>query len=78
LTKIIREDGYDALCVEITREYENGNFQPGIKNKFSQAAERLKRHPDYKKYDWHALFADQVEAVIRHCRREYGFQVIFD
>ena len=52
LTSFLKEHGKTALDIEILKQYENGNFQPGTKNKYSRAAERLKRMPEYANFNW--------------------------
>jgi hypothetical protein len=51
LTKILKEQGKEALELEIMREYENGNFQGG-NNKYARALKVLHHMPEYKKYNW--------------------------
>ena len=56
LSKILQNEGNDALEVEIFKAYECGNFQGRSIKKYVNALERLhydKRFCDeYKKYDW--------------------------
>ncbi|HPX74026.1 MAG TPA: hypothetical protein PKW51_08945 [Methanoregulaceae archaeon] len=51
LTKILQEQGQEALDVEILKEYENGMFQQG-NNKYTRALMVLRNMEEYKLYDW--------------------------
>jgi hypothetical protein len=61
LTKILREQGEDAVNVVILAEYENGNFHAGTKNKYYHAMKRLRSMPEYKLYDWRASDNDEYK-----------------
>jgi len=50
--EILNKSGMDALNVSILKAYEEGNFQPGIPNKYSRAIDRLRHTEVYKKYSW--------------------------
>ena len=63
LSKIFQEQGQKAFDIEILKQYEDGNFQPGTKNKYSRAVARLRRMPEYKSFDWHAPFGPEYDAV---------------
>ena len=55
LTKILTEQGEQALNIELLKEYENGNFQGhGNKNKFTRALEVLYYvyGEEYKPFNW--------------------------
>lgn len=53
LTKILTEQGQDALDLEIMKQYESGCFQRGD-NKWTRALLRLRNMPEYPTYDWRA------------------------
>lgn len=54
LTKLLKEQGKDALELEIFKQYVDGNFQAhGNKDKYTRALQVLRHMPEYKKYDWH-------------------------
>jgi hypothetical protein len=52
LTRILQEEGLEKLNLTILELYEEGSFQPGIKNKWSNAIERLQATKEYEKYSW--------------------------
>lgn len=52
LSEILQNEGSGALDLELLKEYENGNFQPGNPNKWSTAISRLKQTKEYEKYSW--------------------------
>jgi hypothetical protein len=54
-TKILQEQGEEALDVEILKDYENGNFRPypGTSNKYTRALDALRAMPDYALFSWH-------------------------
>lgn len=52
LTKMLQEQGQEAVDIEILKQYENGNFQPGTKNKYSRALDVLRHMPEYAEFDW--------------------------
>ncbi len=52
LSEILQTKGEYGLNLELLKEYENGNFQPGNQNKWSTAISRLKQTDEYKKYNW--------------------------
>lgn len=55
LTKILAEQGEQALNIEILKEYENGNFQSrGINNKFTRALKILYNilADEYEAFNW--------------------------
>jgi len=51
LTRVLKEEGKDALELEIMEAYENGNFQKG-NNKYTRALKVLRHLPEYKDFDW--------------------------
>lgn len=51
-TKLLQEEGMEALNLSLLKEYENGNLQEGNQNKWSKAVERLRHTEEYKKYNW--------------------------
>lgn len=51
LSKILTEQGREALDIEILKAYESGNFQKG-NNRYTSALKRLRNHPKYKLFDW--------------------------
>lgn len=61
LTRILREQGQEALDIEILKSYENGNFQRGD-NRWTRALERLRNMPEYPVFDWRAPDFEAVEA----------------
>jgi hypothetical protein len=53
LTRVLSEKGEKELEIELVRAYEEGNFQGhGTENKYSRAADRLCRMPEYAKFNW--------------------------
>lgn len=58
LTKILQEQGQDALDVEILKEYESGMFQQG-NNKYTRALRVLRHMPEYKLFDWRVSFGPE-------------------
>lgn len=52
LTRILQEEGLEKLNLTILELYEDGSFQPGVKNKWSNAIERLQATKEYEKYSW--------------------------
>lgn len=54
LTKILKEQGREALDVEILGEYENGNFQRGD-NRYTRALQVLRHMEEYKLYDYRVI-----------------------
>lgn len=52
LTKLFNEKGKEALEIEILKEYENGNFQAGSENKYTNLLLKLKNTPEYEKFNW--------------------------
>ncbi len=53
LTKILQEQGQEALDIVILHEYEKGNFQRGA-NKYVRALKVLRHLPEYMNFDWRA------------------------
>lgn len=51
LSKILQEQGKEALDIEILKEYEKGNFQKGS-NKYVRALQVLRHMQEYKNFDW--------------------------
>lgn len=51
LSKILNEQGREALDIEILKAYEEGNLQRG-NNKYTSALKRLRHMDEYKKFDW--------------------------
>ncbi len=51
LSKILKEQGKDAVELEIFKHYEQGNFQRGS-NKYVRALTVLKHLPEYTKFNW--------------------------
>ena len=53
LTKILQEQGLNAVEIELLKNYEEGNLQDG-KNKFTRALKVLKFlfKEEYKNFDW--------------------------
>ncbi len=51
LSKILKEEGQEALDIEILAAYESGNFQKGS-NKYTRALEVLRHMDEYKEFDW--------------------------
>jgi hypothetical protein len=51
LTKILKEQGQDALDIEILKQYEGGMFQRG-NNKYTRALAVLRHFPEYQEFDW--------------------------
>ena len=51
LTKILKEQGKEALDIEILKAYEEGNFQRGT-NKYTRALHILRHFPEYPLFDW--------------------------
>lgn len=50
-TKILQEQGPEALDLDLLAAYESGEFQRG-KNKYTRALEILRHLPEYKEFDW--------------------------
>ena len=51
LTKILQENGGDALELEIFRNFESGNFQRGVA-KYLRALKVLHNMPEYQAFNW--------------------------
>lgn len=51
LTKILTEQGKEALDVEILEQYDAGNFQRGG-SKYVRALQVLRHFPEYRAFDW--------------------------
>ena len=68
LTRILQEQGQDALDIEIMRTYESGSFQRGD-NKWTRALLRLRNMPEYPPYDWRA--PDYAAVEIRRKSPEF-------
>lgn len=51
LTRILQEEGREALDVAILEQYENGNFQKGS-NRYIRALKVLRHMPEYFNFDW--------------------------
>jgi len=75
LSKILQEQGEKALTVELLKCYEEGNFQPGVENKYSRAAKRLRRMEEYKAFDWR-LGKSPTENSERRENNEKEFQAL--
>ena len=60
-TKILNTKGQKALDIEMLKQYDNGNFQPGTPNKYSRAVKRLHLMPEYKDFDWRYSDNEQYE-----------------
>lgn len=52
LTEMLKNEGEQAVNLEILRLYENGVFQTGNPNKWSKAINRLSKTDEYQKYNW--------------------------
>jgi hypothetical protein len=50
-TKILTEQGPEALDLDLLAAYESGEFQRGS-NKYTRALEILRHLPEYKSFDW--------------------------
>jgi len=62
LSKILQEEGQEALDVAILAEYESGNFQ-GPKNKYTRARDVLYHMPEYKSFNWRAPWGEEYDRV---------------
>ena len=51
LTDLLRKEGKEALEIEIFSQYENGNFQRGVK-KYVNALQVLWKMPEYENFNW--------------------------
>ncbi len=53
-TKILNEQGKEAVEIELLKAYEKGNFQKGTENKYTRALEILKflYKEEYALFDW--------------------------
>lgn len=51
LSKILVEQGREAVDLEIFKAYESGEFQCGT-NKWTRALKSLRASPEYKDFDW--------------------------
>jgi hypothetical protein len=65
LTRLLQEEGRDAMDLETFKEYENGNFQGG-KNRYTRALKVLNRMPEYDKFDWREIPYDDNYSNARH------------
>lgn len=74
LTRILQEDGLETLNLVILELYEDGSFQPGIKNKWSNAIERLQATKEYEKYSWRHRDWGNDNCPIEAARRTYDFK----
>lgn len=45
------EKGKEAVEIELVKAFESGNFQGGS-SKYKEAAERLRKMPEYQNFDW--------------------------
>jgi len=59
-TEIYQAHGQEDLDFEILCAYENNAFIPGTHNKYSRCISRLRRMPEYAKFNW-KLDGDDVE-----------------
>lgn len=57
LSNILETQGRDAADIAILLAYEEGNFQPGVQNRYTRALDYLRSRAEYADYDW-----DQTEA----------------
>jgi hypothetical protein len=64
LSRILQEQGQDALDLTIMKEYESGMFQRGS-NKYVRALEVLRRMPEYVKFNWRTISYDDEYHKIR-------------
>jgi hypothetical protein len=51
-TEMLRSKGKRAVELDILMRYEDGMFQPGRKNKYSKAIDRLTAMPEYEPFKW--------------------------
>ena len=51
-TAILQKEGEKELTISIIGHYLEGTNQPGVPNKYSRAAKRLMRMPEYDPFDW--------------------------
>jgi hypothetical protein len=70
LTRILIEQGQEALDVEILEEYESGNFQAGGQNKYTRALKVLTHMPEYKAFDWRVSFGEEYDKVKENRKKE--------
>lgn len=63
LTEILQNQGREALDLELLKQYEEGNFQPGVQNRYSLAIDSLKRKPEYEKFNWRNKTYKEVDPV---------------
>lgn len=59
LSRMLVEDGKEAVEIEIMQEYENGNFQ-GNCNKWTRALKALRLLPEYEAFNWRGEPFDEI------------------
>jgi len=74
LTRILQEDGLEKLNLTLLELYEEGSFQTGIKNKWSNAIERLVATKEYEKYSWRSRDYGNPNCPIEVARRSDDFK----
>lgn len=74
LTKILQEEGLEKLNLTLLELYEEGSFQPGIKNKWSNAIARLQTTKEYEKYSWRSRDYGNPNCPIEAARRSDDFK----
>ncbi len=62
LSKILQEQGKEALDLEIFKQFENGNFQRG-NNKYTRALHILLNMPEYVHFNWRGGNSKEYETV---------------
>lgn len=67
LTKILAEQGKEALELVIFREFENGNFKGSI-SKYQRALKVLRNSPEYAAFNWRLGHGKVYEEISK--RRE--------
>jgi len=61
LTKILTEEGREALDAEILRTYDSGSFQGG-NNKWTRALKMLRKMPEYERFNWRGEPYEEIRA----------------
>lgn len=79
-TAILLEQGRDKVILEILKAYEEGSYQPGRRNKYTAAIDRLHTMPEYSAFDWRQDYlpygSDEYKALNESRRSEAFYSLL--
>jgi|GEM_PF-1342297 len=74
-TRLLQEEGMEALDLKILRLYEEGSFQRGA-NKWTRALQILRKMPEYPHFDWRRHGIGVEYDVVCEMRKSEAFTAL--